>query len=72
MIDTSLIATGFDVEVQLGGPWFATALGGLIDSGAVQLPPQVPPGTPITVPAARVLGSDPLGEHTKLGTVYLR
>jgi hypothetical protein len=59
MIDTSLIGTGFDVEVQLGGPWFATALGGLIDSGSVQLPPQVPPGTPITVLAARVLGSDP-------------
>jgi hypothetical protein len=56
MIDTSLIATGFDVEVQLGGSWFATALGGLIDSGAVQLPLQVPPGTPITVLAARVLG----------------
>lgn len=60
MIDTSLIATGFDVEVQLGGPWFATVLRGLIASGAIELPPEVPPGTPITVLEVRVLGDDPV------------
>lgn len=59
MIDTSLILTKFDVEVQLGGPWFATALRGLIASGAVELPPEIPPGTPITVLEATVLGDDP-------------
>ena len=62
MIDTAGIASGFDIEVQLGGRWFATALRGLIASGAVTLPPEVPPATPITVLDVQVLGDDPVDD----------
>jgi hypothetical protein len=62
MINTAAIATGFDVEVQLGGQWFATVLRGLIAAGAFEFPPDIPEGTPITVVDVRVLGDDPAND----------
>lgn len=40
MIDTNRIRSGFDVEFQLGGRWFLTALNALAERGLL-----IPPGT---------------------------
>jgi len=43
MITTSKISSGFDIELQLGGGWFFTALNLMNDNGLLL------PGTPITI-----------------------
>jgi hypothetical protein len=48
MITTSRIASGFDVELQLGGRWFLTAINLLNDHGLLA------PGIPIIVTDVRV------------------
>jgi hypothetical protein len=48
MITTSRIASGFDVELQLGGGWFLTAARLLAEAGLLV------PGSPVTVTDARI------------------
>jgi hypothetical protein len=51
MIDTLRIASGFDVELQLGGKWFMTAIQLLIDKGIISIP-----GFSITINDVRISG----------------
>jgi hypothetical protein len=44
MIDTSRVASGFDIELQLGGGWFFTAINLLIEKGVISIP-----GIPILI-----------------------
>ncbi|MDX1450533.1 MAG: hypothetical protein R3246_15910, partial [Acidimicrobiia bacterium] len=58
MIDTSRIVSGFDVELQLGGGWFLTALRGLNDNGALipgPLPPPAPPDADVDVSEVAII-----------------
>jgi hypothetical protein len=62
MADTSRIVSGFDVEMQLGGGWFAVALQGLADHGLLipdPPPPPIPPGAVVVVDEVTVLPDDP-------------
>jgi uncharacterized protein YcfJ len=49
MIQTSRIASGFDVELQLGGGWFVTAINLLIENGVIDV------GFPVTVSSVEVV-----------------
>jgi hypothetical protein len=49
MLDTSRIASGFDVEMQLGGGWFRTALDLLNAHGLL-----APPGVPVIITDVRI------------------
>ena len=62
MIDTSRIQTGFDVELQLGGGWFRTALQALADHGELlpdPPPPPIPPGAAVEVTEVEVVFDPP-------------
>ncbi len=62
MADTSRIVSGFDVEMHLGGGWFAVALQGLADHGLLipdPPPPPIPPGAVVVVDGVSVLPEDP-------------
>jgi hypothetical protein len=50
MIDTSRIASGFDVELQLGGGWFFTAMRLWNDHGLL-----APAGSPVTITDVRII-----------------
>jgi len=54
MIDTTRIRSGFDLEFQLGRPWFLTALNGLAARGLL-----IPPGTiPFITPDTEIAVTD--------------
>ena len=58
-MDTGRIASGYDIELNLGAGWFLTALRGLHDIGALlpdPLPPPVPPGAEVEVGAVDIVG----------------
>ncbi len=60
MIETSRIRSGFDVEIQLGGGWFRTALQSLADAGQLftaPLPPPLPPNPTVLITNVNILAA---------------
>ncbi|HEX6180981.1 MAG TPA: hypothetical protein VFZ47_07015 [Chitinophagaceae bacterium] len=51
MINTSRIASGFDIELQLAAGWFMTAINLLIEKGVISIP-----GIPIIITETRISG----------------
>ena len=52
MIDTERISSDFDIELQLGGGWFETALNVLADHDLLL------PGTPVAINSVTVIFED--------------